>query len=99
MGQETEVVKSEAEIPESAKAEIPKVEPAKVEVAKVEAVKVENPIEVKPVEVKPDATIKIEKAKAIFEAMPHITTIWFDKNGDWRFYSTPGSTPINKEKS
>ncbi|MDQ2718237.1 MAG: hypothetical protein M3Z26_00545 [Bacteroidota bacterium] len=103
MGQETEVVKSETETPKV------DVSAEKIQVAKVETAKVEKPVVVKiedttakvenPIEVKTDASIKIEKAKAIFEVMPHITTIWFDKNGDWRFYSTPGSTPINKNKS
>ena len=55
--------------------------------------------EVKPIEQKKEnPSINLEKAKAIFEAMPHITSIWFDKKGEWRFYPTPDSQPIHKEK-
>ena len=97
MAQEKEVVKSEAETA-TAKVVETKVETAKVEVGseKVETVKTE---ETKVPAIKTDASINIEKAKAIFEAMPHITTIWFDKKGGWRFYPTPDSNPIHKEKS
>lgn len=38
-----------------------------------------------------------EQAKIIFEAMPHIHSIWFDENGAWRFYPTPGAVPVHKE--
>jgi hypothetical protein len=73
------------------------------DIEKTETKKVEEeskPVETKKVDaIKNDALINIEKAKAIFEVMPHITTIWFNKKGEWRFYQTPDSTPIHKEKS
>lgn len=38
-----------------------------------------------------------EQAKVIFATMPHIQSIWFDEEGAWRYYPTPGATPIHKE--
>lgn len=39
----------------------------------------------------------VEQAKIIFAAMPHIQSIWFDQEGGWRYYPTPGAIPIHKE--
>jgi hypothetical protein len=35
-------------------------------------------------------------ADALFSKFPHVHTIWFDEKGAWRFYETPGTTPIEK---
>ena len=44
----------------------------------------------------PDANPNQEQADAIFANMPHVHTIWFDESGAWRFYETPGTTPIER---
>jgi hypothetical protein len=54
------------------------------------------PIEPAPAVKGPVTMTNEERAAVIFEAMPHIHTIWFDQQGAWRFYETPGSTPIEK---
>jgi hypothetical protein len=35
-------------------------------------------------------------AEALFSKFPHVHTIWFDDKGAWRFYETPGTTPIER---
>lgn len=35
-------------------------------------------------------------ADALFSKFPHVHTIWFDEKGAWRFYETPGTTPIER---
>jgi len=44
----------------------------------------------------PAANTNEKQAEAIFAAMPHIHTIWFDENGGWRFYETPGTVAISR---
>ena len=68
-------------------------------VEETEKVKEDKTVETPKKEEQKNPSINIDKAKAIFEVMPHITTIWFDKKGEWRFYPTPDSKPIHKEKN
>lgn len=35
-------------------------------------------------------------ADTLFSKFPYVHTIWFDEKGAWRFYATPGSTPIER---